>query len=174
MSYRRVMLARRLWPVVLGLVGGCFTQTGGPQTYDPPYYPPPSDGGGGGGGGGTPYGCQSDAECGTGNVCARTFECMPASAVRVIHVNWTLLGQPASVATCANSQKLQIGFYSTSAGTDYPEWGYAPVPCVQGKFTIDKFPTSFTRASLAPQNSYETPITGTFDATGNASIDLPY
>jgi hypothetical protein len=165
------MLARRLWPVVLGLVGGCFTQSG-PQTYDPPYYPPPSDGGGYPPP--TDYGCKTDSECGTGNVCARTFECMPASAVRVIHVNWTLLGQPASVATCANSQKLQIGFYSTSAGTDYPEWGYAPVPCVQGKFTIDKFPTSFTRASLAPQNSYETPITGTFDATGNASIDLPY
>lgn len=170
MSYRRVMLAPRLWPLVLGLVGGCFTQS---TTYDPPpYYPPPDDGGGY-----QPppeYGCKADSDCGTNQVCARTFECMAASEVRIIHVNWTLLGQPASASSCSTSQKLQIGFYSYNAGTSYPDWGYAPVPCVQGKFTIDKFPTRYTEASLGRIDSVDTPTAGTFDATGNVSIDLPY
>jgi len=159
--------------LALCLLSGCLIQE--PQDDDP-YYDYGSGGGnpgsgwGGGNGPPTTYGCQSDSACGTGNVCARTGECLPASQVRVVHTLWTVNGMAASTTTCANAPDLSITF-TNSYGE---EWGYTPVPCRAGKHTIDKFPTRFNIVWLQRAYDYSGGATGTYDAEGNATLDLKY
>jgi hypothetical protein len=130
------------------------------------YYPPPDPGPGGPGGS---YGCTSDSECGANNVCARTAECLPASAVYAVHVLWTINGQQASAASCASVSGLEVDFSSNDGGS----WGYAPVPCMEGKFTVDKMPTSFNFADVSRQDDANVAAGGAIDrATGNVTVDL--
>jgi hypothetical protein len=174
MSYRSHMSALRLWPLVLGLVGGCITQSSGP-----PY----GGGGGGGGGGGDgwgtgtggtggpiSYGCTSDTACGSGYVCARDGECLASTDVRIIHVSWTVKGQPASASTCATNPNLDITFLGTSGD----QFGFAPVPCMEGKFTVDKMPKRYAQVSLEPDCLCKTADTDVFDSTGSATLDLSF
>jgi len=148
------------------LLVGCVQRQDPPP--DPgPYYPPP----------GNPppptgsYGCQSDSECGSGYVCARTFECMSPSQVQAIHVVWTLQGAAASQTSCSNSPDLEIEFSGSYANP----WGYAPVPCMEGKFTIDKMPKEYSYVNLGRESDITTGSGGRFDATTlTATIDLPY
>lgn len=114
-------------------------------------------------------GCQQDGECGAGDVCARTEECLPASAVRTVHVTWTVAGQPASDAACASVGALEIEFYDTNELAH----GYAPVPCAAGRYTIDKLPTRFYRVRLALVDT-DGGGRADIDEQGNASLDLPY
>ena len=137
----------------------------------------PSGGGGGwgsgsGGSGGTGgWGCQSDSSCGTGYVCARNGECTIASAVRIVHATWTMQQEVASETTCSSAKYLDITF-STSGGGEH--FGFAPVPCSAGKYTIDKLPTRYTTVTLARSGDYSGGASGAFDAEGNAAINLPY
>ena len=177
MSYRRVMGAMRLWPLVLTVLGGCVTQS---YSGDDQYYPPEGDpgwGSGQGGSGGTSgYGCHMDSECGTGMgpnapVCARDGQCYLASQVRIIHVNWTVRQQAASATTCSVAPNLDITFMDVQQ----TQFGFSPVPCVEGRFTIDKLPTTYTTVNLERAGDYNGGATGTFDpATGVATLDLPY
>jgi hypothetical protein len=123
----------------------------------------------GGGGGTTGFGCQADSECG-GLTCARTGECLAASEIRIVHTNWTLKGAAASDATCTKAPLLAITFTSPQGEM----FGYAPVPCDAGKHTVDKLPIRFNEVQLARENDYSGGAYGTFDATGNATLDLPY
>jgi hypothetical protein len=139
-------------------------------------YPPPGGGGGwgsgwGGGGGDTGYGCHADTECGGGYVCARNGECLAPSSVRIVRTTWTLKDQPAADATCTNAPKLAISF-STAGGTDL--FGFSPVPCDAGKFTVDKLPTRFTLVSLMRAGDDTGGASGTFNVDGNATVNLPY
>lgn len=152
------------------LLAGCVQQDS---------YPPPGGGGGGGyyppptGGGGPPptYGCTSDTQCTTGNLCARDGECAPANEIYSIHVSWTLQGQAATTSTCSNSPNLEIQF----TGQSQAWWGYAPVPCVEGKFSIDKMPTWYTTVDLMRDGETTAGADGTIDPqTGLLSLDLPY
>jgi hypothetical protein len=112
-------------------------------------------------------GCQADSNCSGGEVCARTGSCLPASQVYAVHVNWTVKGAPASEAACAPSPDLQINF---GVSTDDAEFGFAPVPCVEGKFTVDKLPTKFTAVRLRHGSKWES---ASIDATtGDAVFDL--
>jgi hypothetical protein len=149
-------------------LAGCFVDTS--SSDDSYYYDDSGWGSGWGGTGGTTsYGCQSDAEC-PGNVCARTRECLPASQVHIVHTIWTVGDAAASTASCTASPKLAITF----SGSSGEQWGYAPVPCNGGKFTIDKFPTRFGNVQLARESDYSGGAYGTFDANGNVMLDLPY
>src|SRR4051794_9634453 len=90
MSYARPMTLLRVLPLVLTLglpLGGCLT----PDTSSDP---------GSGWHGGHSNGCINDGEC-AGSVCTRDGTCQSASNVHAVHVTWTLLGSPASEATCA-------------------------------------------------------------------------
>jgi hypothetical protein len=151
-------------------LGGCIIEP--PDGNDPP----PGGGGGGwgsgwgGGGGSSGYGCRADSECGGSYVCARTGECLPESAVRIVRTTWTLEGQPASDATCTSAPKLSITFL-TGPGDVF---GFAPVPCDAGKFTVDKLPTRFSSVALARLGDDHGGGTAAFDVEGNALIDLPY
>jgi hypothetical protein len=116
-------------------------------------------------------GCRADSACSGGQLCARNGVCLPPSAIHAVHVTWTLSGAPASAATCEASPDLQIWFY-TSNDTSL---GYAPVPCSQGKFTVDKLPVSYVRVNLARSHKTSDGKTATIDpATGEAAIDLPF
>ncbi|GEM_PF-1365948 len=162
---------RKVWPLVLGLVGGCVTPTSSP----PPDY---GDGGGypgwgsgyPGSDGSTGYGCHADSECGSGLVCARTGECLGARAVHVIRVSWTVNAQVASAATCVNAPELELTFGANTDG----QFGFAPVPCAEGRFTIDKMPLGYTTVQLEREYDYNGGTSGTFDSTGSALLDLPY
>lgn len=173
MSYRRPMSALRVWPLVLGLLGGCLTtvtQPPGGDDYGGGYGGGGWGSGEGGTGGTTGYGCHADADCGSSYVCARDGECLTKDSVRIIHVVWTLDHEPASQASCASAPApLELSFSDQFGGSTF---GFAPVPCVEGKFTIDKMPDLYTDVAFGPQ--YGTAVTGTFDATGTATLDLPY
>ncbi len=117
-----------------------------------------------------PGGCE-DSGCPTGEVCARIGGCTPADQIRAVHINWTLSGQPANATTCdaTPSLYLQISPPNTFG------LGWAPVPCSQGKFTIDKIPLVFTEVDLNVRGSENPPQHGTIDAvTGEVTIDLPF
>ena len=155
-------------------LAGCLIQD---PHDDGTYYGSGSSSGGGslgsgwgGGSGAYDYGCHSDAECGSGLVCARTYECLTASQVRVVHTLWTVGGDPASEATCTSAPDLSITF--TNGASE--QWGYTPVPCRAGKHTVDKFPIRFTTVQLSRAYDYSGGDFGTFDAQGNAQLDLPY
>jgi hypothetical protein len=86
--------------------------------------------------------CKVDGDCG-GDVCARNGECAAASLVRMVKVTWTVRGQQASATTCGSTPSLELWFNSAQ---DY--FGYEPVPCMEGQFTIDKIPTRYDEVEL--------------------------
>lgn len=155
----------------LCLAAGCVIQ---PNTGDDTYYPPPDNGGWGsgygGGGGASGYGCHADSECPTGFICARNGECLGPSSVRIIHVNWTVNARAASDATCAATPNLDLTF--RDANSDL--FGFSPVPCKAGRFTIDKMPFRFTSVTLARAGDLSGGATGSFNTSGDANLDLPY
>lgn len=147
--------------VLLGACSSPYSTGDDYGTYDPGSQLPPTGSGG----------CEQDSECGSNLVCARDYSCDTADQVMVAHIHWTVSGQPANATTCANIADLDIQFTD-----DNDAWwfGFSPVPCVEGKFTIDKLPKWYTRVGLGPVG----PRTGNAAAidptTGEATIDLPY
>lgn len=150
--------------VLLGLLVGCVQrQSDPPPDYPPPdyppSYPPPS------------YGCTADSQCGTGEACARDGECLPANEVRAVHVTWTVQGAAADRTSCSNSENLELDFSGNGEGP----WGYAPVPCMEGKFSIDKLPTWYTYVQLGRDGDITSGSGGKIDPTlGTVTLDLPY
>lgn len=179
MSYLNNMSAIRVLPIVLGLLGACVTQGDDGGGYYGGGGGDPGWGTGTGGGGGEPSSwCEADSDCasaGSGQVCARDGECLDPSEVHTIHVNWTVSEQPASATTCGNAPDLMLTFYDGDVGDpDGYEFGFAPVPCVEGKFTIDKMPLVYTSVDLVRNDDGTGGSNGVFDANGDVSLDLPY
>ncbi len=146
--------------VLLGLLVGCMPPSDPPQDPPPGWTDP----------GGTVSGCSADTQCFGGNVCARTGDCVAPEQIRAVHIGWTLMTQPASAATCTNAPNLVIKFIEGANG----EWvGYSPVPCSEGKFTVDKMPMWFTRVTLKRQGD-STSQSSSIDDMGGATLDLPY
>src|SRR5690348_5055460 len=144
--------------VLVVFVVGCIAR---PGSTDDPWGAGPGPGSGPIGEG---RGC-SDSSCGAGSVCARTHACLPADQVRTVHAQWTVRGMAASSDACAAVPDLLIAFaQSTAPGL---RLSYAPVPCVEGKFTIDKLPTTYDRVELG-RESGGAPQVATVDATGTA------
>ncbi|HSD90917.1 MAG TPA: hypothetical protein VLB44_25510 [Kofleriaceae bacterium] len=158
-------------PLLAGCLVGCLIE---PPSSDGTYYPPPSDtgwgSGYGGSGGDVGYGCHQDSDCGGTLVCARDGECLTADSVRIIHVNWTVSGEVASDTTCVRAPELAITFGDTAGDL----FGFAPVPCNAGRYTVDKLPSRMTKVELARSGEYSGGASATFDATGNAVLNLPY
>jgi hypothetical protein len=111
--------------------------------------------------------CTLDTDCTAGAVCTRNSECLPASEVRSVRVTWTIRGEPATVSTCASSPD----FYLLFAGTQINDtFGYEPVPCKAGLFSIDKLPRRFVSVEIGIEGRFQE--NAAFDANGNASFDL--
>jgi hypothetical protein len=135
------------------------------QTSSDPY---PAGPGWTGPGGDPIFGCTKDADCVT-QVCARDGACYSASNIRAAHVTWTVAGKVADDTSCARSVNLYIRF----SGPGGEAFGYAPVPCHNGKYTMDKLPTSYTRVELG-RDGAPSGTTGSIDTvTGDVAIDLP-
>jgi hypothetical protein len=111
--------------------------------------------------------CAVDADCG-GDVCARDGECAAASDIRGVKVTWTLNGQTANATTCASSPDFFLEFYNSSNGYDF---GYEPVPCMQGQFFIDKIPREYTEVGLS-QTEGQFTQTELIDNNNTAAFDL--
>ena len=85
--------------------------------------------------------------CSGGLTCTRDGECLDPSQVRAVKVTWTIGGMPASATTCASTGDFLLQFLEPSGGS----FGYEPVPCVEGQFTIDRIPTRFVDAEIGVQ-----------------------
>lgn len=113
--------------------------------------------------------CRDNGEgaCGGDLVCARNAECLPTDEVRVVRVTWTIRGQPASEATCAASPTFYLLFYGADPGDTF---GFSPVPCELGLFTIDRMPLRFVGAEIGEDNGFS--MSRSFDAQGRVAFDL--
>lgn len=117
--------------------------------------------------GGSGGDCMVDSDCGGNAVCARTGECLAASEVWPVRVTWTIRGAPASDAACAPTPSFYVQFAGTGLNDTF---GYAPVPCKAGLFTVDKLPRRFVSVEIGVENGASD--AQAFDANGNASFDL--
>ena len=145
-----------------------------PGTIDDPGPGSGSDpfGGPSGNGGGSGVQCNFDTNCDPGLLCARSHSCTSPDQLRVVHARWTMRGMPAGQDTCAAAPSLMITF--AAPGMISERLSYAPVPCAEGVFTIDKLPLSYYQVQLA-RESGGPPASANVDAvTGDAAMDLPY
>jgi hypothetical protein len=113
-----------------------------------------------------PETCTQDSQCG-GNVCARDGECLPADQVWQVKLSWTIGGAPASPTTCASSPDFYIDFYDADPRDSF---GFEPVPCQQGQFTVDKLPIRFDAAELGVTGGVSK--TAIIQPNGTATFDL--
>jgi hypothetical protein len=118
--------------------------------------------------GGNDCDLNGEGSCSGSLVCARNAECLPASEVRLVRVTWTVRGQPASTTSCAAFPELYLLFYGVEP---FDTFGFEPVPCDAGRFTIDRLPRRFIGAELGiGGGAYK--LERSFDAQGNAAFDL--
>ena len=88
--------------------------------------------------------CELDSECDSGEVCARSAECLPESRVRKVQVRWTIEGEAPVEANCARVGPLEIKFMSTRDDLI----NYTPLACEAGLFTLDKMPSRMTLVEI--------------------------
>lgn len=91
--------------------------------------------------------CGSDADCGSGDLCARDETCWDADDVEAVKITWTFDGSAASDATCTSFPYLYVEFISYSYSFEF-----SPVPCNAGEFPIDKLPTIYTEVQIGDLN----------------------
>ncbi len=113
--------------------------------------------------------CTTDGDC-AGNVCARDGFCHAPSEVREVKTSWTIRGAAADAVTCANSVDLMIGFSGGNAGEE--SFSYAPVPCANGQWLMDKLPRSYTIVELGRQDGF--PDQKSIGPTGEVTFDLRF
>ena len=79
--------------------------------------------------------------------------------------------QPASAQTCASAPHLDLTFIDPNGD----QFGFSPVPCAEGKFTIDKMPSFYQTVELSRTGDYgESGASGYFDTDGTVALDLGY
>lgn len=113
--------------------------------------------------------CETDRDC-DGYVCARDHLCYSADDVREVRVTWTVRGLAASETTCGATQDLQISFVDDAPGA--MPLGYAPVPCANGQFFVDKLPLTFRQVELGREGGFAE--SASISASGTASFDLAF
>ena len=111
--------------------------------------------------------CHADNDCGGGNVCTRNSECLPPSEVRAARVTWTIRGMPANDMLCAPTPNFYVMFAGTQLND---EFGFSPVPCKAGLFSIDKLPRRFVSVEIGVDGRFAE--VKALDAQGNVAFDL--
>lgn len=119
--------------------------------------------------GSAPEHCSDTVACEADLVCARNGQCLPPDQVRAVHVTWTVSGAPASPTSCAAAPDLVLELL----GEGGLHLEFAPVPCAEGKFSVDRLPTKYDSVELG-RASDRAPPRAAFDAAGNAMLNLPY
>lgn len=105
-----------------------------------------------------------DSECGGGEVCARTHECLREAQVWRVQVRWTVRGEVANAATCGPVEPLGIHFESTRDDV----LTFEPLVCTAGLFTVDKLPTRMKQVRISGSASAAAGI----PLSGQVQIDL--
>jgi hypothetical protein len=113
--------------------------------------------------------CTVDSDCGDSLVCARPGECLSPGQVREVTATWTVNGMPAGAQTCASIEDLMIQF----DGSDFNDTlGFAPVPCSQGQFHVDKLPRRYIEIELGIDGRGLLNAAFIDPATNSAQFDL--
>jgi hypothetical protein len=118
---------------------------------------------------GCPYSsdCVVNDDCGGHDVCARNGECLAPSEVRAVRVTWTIRGQQPSTMNCGAAPNFYILFGSFDYNDTY---GYEPVPCASGVFSVDKLPSRYNSVELGADGRFSQ--MAVFNAQGQATFDL--
>jgi hypothetical protein len=112
--------------------------------------------------------CDEDIECESGQVCARGDHlCVEPNQVKTTRTQWTINGQPASGNNC-QGRTLYIQFLSSIGNDDF---GFSPVPCETGQFTVDKLPNRYRAVEVGFEGAGDFD-SASFDAEGTALLDL--
>ena len=114
--------------------------------------------------------CSATFSCGGGLVCTRDGMCLPPDQVRSVHVTWTVSGAAASPTSCAVAPDLLLDL----TGPNGLRLGFEPVPCAEGKFSVDRLPIEYDEVSLGRASSRAQLEHASIDAAGNATVNLPY
>lgn len=110
--------------------------------------------------------CTTDTQCGD-DVCARSGECLPKGDIRSVMVKWTVSGTAADATSCADHPDLYLQFN----GTDYGDTlRFAPVPCSEGSFFVDKLPKRYISVDLGVEGGAGD--VQAIDKSGTAQINL--
>ncbi len=148
------------WSMFVAMLASCVPD-------DPPPPPPPEPFP-------EPSECLYDLECNEGRVCARDKSCVDAGKIRTLAVRWSIEGQAASPTRCEAYPALYIRFTATYLDDGF---GYSPVPCYAGQYSMDKLPQWYTRVELGRSNrdGGESLSFGTLTVTDAPSVqfDLP-
>jgi hypothetical protein len=112
---------------------------------------------------------QGGSLCPADLVFSRDGRCLPPDEVREVHISWTVSGAPASVTTCAAAPNLVLDLRSGSGAS----FGFEPVPCAEGMFTIDRLGTDYDTVHLGRASDRALPG-AMIDAAGHAMLNLPY
>jgi hypothetical protein len=119
--------------------------------------------------------CKVDGDC-KGNVgglvCDQASFCTDSATLQTVRARWTLKGLTPGGASCSAYSRLVVEFKSPDGATDF---GFDPVPCPAGMFTINKVPSQITKARvIAYLNAGGTSMAdGFIDPSGNVSINVP-
>jgi hypothetical protein len=108
--------------------------------------------------------CSHDSDCDHGEVCAHDNQCLSTDQVYDVHITWTIDGQSPSGATC----NLSINF---SNGNYKDDFGYLPLPCAEGEFSIPKLPTDYATVELELADGNDSQ-TMSIARDGTANFDL--
>ena len=81
------------------------------------------------------------------------------------------MGSAANATSCTSIPDLYLQFY------DSPDdgVGFAPVPCAEGNFSVDKMPTRFTNVEVGisvDESDSGDLGDGTFNGSGQVMFDL--
>lgn len=120
-------------------------------------------------------GCNDGRGCSGGLVCTRNDRCLPAGQVRAVHVTWMVSGAAPTQTSCGASPDLVVELRSSS-GDRSDGLEFSPVPCVEGKFSVDRLPIDVDRVAVTPvtTNGNGMRVDAAFDATGNAALNLAF
>lgn len=156
-------MGMRRWLAVIFVVGCRGTAPPEPDAGTLVLPPPPPQG--------EPGSCNHGPVCSSDQVCLRgSGGCAPPDQAYTVHLRWTIGGQPATSVTCAPAPDLLVEF---SAG-DAPGFGFAPVPCKAGLFTLDHVSRTIDKVSLGPAHMPTTQSAMLDPITGEATIDLSF
>jgi hypothetical protein len=111
------------------------------------------------------FACSHDDDCAP-DVCSIVRTCQPASKVEMVHLTWTVNGQPASAASCASVPNITL----VLSGANPADSFYAPIKCADGVFDASAVPTFLTTVT-----AYDTSSRSIATATlvnGAATLDL--
>jgi len=111
--------------------------------------------------------CKIDRDCSSDESCGRDDMCAPPSTLRQVTANWTIGGADANVMSCGTHPDLYIQFIGSDSGDTL---GYAPVPCMNGQFTVDKLPTRFRQVELGVEGGVSD--RKAINTSGIATLDL--